>query len=80
MDCRTLYRSKSPECLYRVKSTIYQGGGVLSRHRTLDGAREAIRRHDRDVKRLNRHGGSYYHDCLVECWTPKAGWQAADPV
>jgi hypothetical protein len=74
MSSLSLYQCKAPECRYRVVSVIYQGGGVLSRHRTLEGANEAIRRHGRDVRRMNRHGGSYYHDCRVETWTPQ-GWQ-----
>lgn len=51
---------------YRVVSQVYCGGGEHSRHRTLAGARKAIRRHDRTIARLNRHGGGHYHDCRIQ--------------
>ena len=51
---------------YVVASKIYQGGGILSRHRTLKGAERAIAKEDAAIKRLNRNGGTYYHDCRIE--------------
>ena len=50
---------------YLIVSRIYMGGGTLSEHRTLAGAKKAMARHDRAVKHLNRFGGSTYHDARI---------------
>jgi hypothetical protein len=51
---------------YRIVSSVYKGGGVLSSHRTLGGAERAIRKEDAAIRHLNRFGGTYYHDCWIE--------------
>lgn len=51
---------------YRITSKVYMGGGTLSTHRTLSGAQRQMRRHRDDVRRLNKNGGTSYHDCRIE--------------
>lgn len=50
---------------YEIRSKVFQGGGILSRHRTLEGAERKMKEHDRAIRRLNRNGGQYYHDCTI---------------
>jgi hypothetical protein len=52
--------------MYRITSRVYQGGGTLSRHTTLTGAKRAMAKHDAAIRHLNRNGGTSYHDCQIE--------------
>jgi hypothetical protein len=51
--------------VYLVVSKVWMGGGVQSRHRTLQGAERAIKKADSAVRSLNRNGGTAYHDCRI---------------